>query len=155
MTAVPLLAALACLFVSAGMLRAETVHYVERGSDWRYFPGQTEASDPVDAWRQLGFDASSWSESAAPFGYGDPPLGTDLADETPSMRNNYLSVFLRKTFEVVNASHVDALEIEVDYDDGFVLWINWVELVRPNVPGDVGDPVAFDDTSEDLSLIHI
>ncbi|MBN1671119.1 MAG: hypothetical protein JXR37_08815, partial [Kiritimatiellae bacterium] len=41
---------------------------------------------------------------------------------------------------------VTRLEVDVDYDDGFILWINGHEVARVNVQGAVGEPVAYDET---------
>ena len=128
-------------------LHADPVTYIAPGSTWLYLPGLAEASTPAPDWREVDFDDDTWTASDAPFGYGDPPLGTDLAALQPPMRSNYLSLFLRKTFDVGDAGRVDSLEVDVNYDDGFILWINGVELIRPNMPGNVGDPVAYDDTA--------
>jgi len=45
---------------------------VQSNSNWRFVKGFAEASTPSSAWRQVGFDDSSWSNSRAPFFYGDP-----------------------------------------------------------------------------------
>src|SRR5439155_8312582 len=45
---------------------------VQSNSVWSFVKGTQEASDPTNAWRQLNYDDSSWSNSAAPFFFGDP-----------------------------------------------------------------------------------
>lgn len=127
---------------------SDTFQAIDRGSQWRYLPGLSEASSPdVGAWRELDFDDSSWSLGQAPFGYGDPPLGTDLSTTVPPMGGNYSSVFLRQKFTLTDASAINQLTLDVDYDDGFAIWINGEELYRINLPGGEGDPLAFDDTA--------
>jgi len=121
-------------------LAADPVTWVERGSTWRYFRGQSEASSPdPTAWRAVAFNDASWSPSRAPFGYGETPLGTDLAALVPPMEDNYSTLFLRQTFEVANPAAVVTLEASVDYDDGFRVWINGVEVASDNAP----EPPAF------------
>ncbi|MBN1670860.1 MAG: lamin tail domain-containing protein [Kiritimatiellae bacterium] len=131
-------------YVNALMLRAFNVHgsepKVPRGAVWRYRKGTAEASAPVSAWRVVGFDDSAWSSGAAPFGYGDGPYGTTLAD----MEDTYSSVFLRTIFVVDNPSLVNGVELGAFYDDGFVMWINGREVARVNVAGVPGSPVAHD-----------
>ena len=39
---------------------AQEVVYIETSSSWRWRPGLSEASDPREAWRETGFDDSSW-----------------------------------------------------------------------------------------------
>jgi PKD repeat protein len=122
---------------------AQEVVYIEPASSWRWRPGDSEASEPREAWRESAFDDSSWLSGPAPFGYGDPPFGTDLSEADPPMRRNYTSVYLRHTLEIPNPALVVALEASVDFDDGFILWINGVEVASENAPADP----AFDERS--------
>ena len=102
---------------------------------WRVAKGQAEASSPIAAWRQPGFDDTGWSSSPAPFYFGDPynsaaNPGTLLND----MPGNYTSIYLRRQFNVENASAITNLLLNAQSDDGFVAWINGVEVARINLP---------------------
>ena len=104
---------------------------VEVGEDWRFFRGTEEptpnqAGNPTLDWTQIGFDDSGWEIGATGIGYGDGDDATILSD----MRNNYVSVYLRYPFEVAEASALRALSLRVDYDDGFVAYLNGVEIAR-------------------------
>jgi len=110
---------------------------VQSNSNWRFVKGFAEASTPSSAWRQLGFDDSSWSNSQAPFFYGDPYtnfpagiFGTQLTD----MRSNYSTIFLRQNFVVNGRGAITDLVINHQSDDGFIAWLNGVEVWRYNVP---------------------
>jgi hypothetical protein len=111
--------------------------FVEVEDEWRYFKGTREPSAPAGAWREAGFDDSEWLRGRGPFGYGEPDLGTVLDD----MRFSYSSVYLRKTFEVAAPSEVDRLILEVDYDDGYVAYLNGAEVARGDISG---NPPPFD-----------
>jgi len=113
---------------------------VARGAQWRYYKGTAEVSEPACEWARSVFDDSAWAEGAAPMGYCDSGWtgGTELTD----MRGNYSSVLLRREFEVGDPTAVQELRIEVDYDDGFILWLNGEECARINVPGEPGTPVS-------------
>ena len=92
--------------------------------------GTQEASNPTSAWRQLGFAESGWSSGAMPFWYGDVlPGGTQLT----GMLNVHTTVFFRKTFTVANPTQIGELLLQVKVDDGFIAWINGVEVARYNV----------------------
>ncbi len=115
-------------------LDAKTV-LIQSNSYWFFVKGINEASSPTNAWRMLGFDDAGWSNSPAPFFYGDPysngvPAYTLLDD----MRSNYTSVYLRKTLVVPNASGITNLFLRAQIDDGMIVWINGVEVLRTNVP---------------------
>lgn len=114
----------------------ETVEtLVPRGARWRHLEGRSEASTPTWLWRSPEHDDSSWAEGAAPFGYGDPPYGTLLAD----MMGSHSTVFLRRSFGAPEGAVVSSLAILADYDDGFIAWINGVEVARAGAPE--GEPL--------------
>ena len=119
---------------------AQGATLIPTGATWKWRPGRTEASTPTSAWRLLGFNESEFVSAPAPFWHGDVlPGGTDI----PDMQNNYLSVFLRKTFVVSNRSEISALRLTALVDDGFVAWLNGVEVLRVGVPGEPGSAVGI------------
>ena len=62
-----------------------------------------------------------------PLGYGD--VG-NLTLNTPitGMQQNYTNIFLRKTFTIAPGQIPSQLSIRSTSDDGFVMWINGVEV---------------------------
>jgi hypothetical protein len=50
------------------------------------------------------------------------------------MRNSYSTYFLRRHFSVDAVALMEGLELNIDYDDGFVVWLNGVEVLRVNAP---------------------
>jgi len=104
-------------------------------STWKYIKGTAE---PPASWKNRTFDDGAWSTGEAPIGYGEPDIVTDLDD----MRGNYRSFYARKEFEIPNPASVDDLVLYVNSDDGFVAYLNGVEVARYNV---TGNPPAHDD----------
>jgi hypothetical protein len=109
---------------------------VPRAAPWKLLKGTRPAPE---SWRESGFDDASWAGGAAPFGYGDPPFGTALDDMEKTVgkaaaRPGYTTLYLRKSFEVADPERVAAAEVAVDYDDGFVLWLNGKEALAANGP---------------------
>jgi hypothetical protein len=121
------------------LLDARTI-LVQSNSAWLFIKGLAEASTPPDAWRQRQFDDSSWSNSLAPFYFGDPyPTpgnpGTLLSDMA---NNGYSSIYLRQRIVIGNPSAVTNLLLTYQCDDGLIAWINGFEVFRTNMPsGDV------------------
>ncbi len=106
------------------------------GDEWRYFKGTQE---PPVAWNQRGFlPGAGWLSGFAGIGYGDGDDATILDD----MQGNYPSVFCRREFEV--GPFVKALRLRIDYDDGFVAYINGVEVARSTSLAAPGAPLAWD-----------
>jgi len=108
------------------------LNLVPEGSTWKYFKGRSEPSTTPGAWRQLGFDDSAWLTGTATIGYGEDFLATILTD----MRNNYSTIYLRKTFNVADLDAFDKLIIDVKYDDGVNLWLNGKLAFSDNVSGE-------------------
>jgi hypothetical protein len=117
--------------------------FIEVGDDWRYLKGTSEASTPIDAWRQQGFDDSGWLVGPSGFGYGDGDDATLLDD----MQGNYVSLFIRKTFTVTDPSALTQLTLEIDHDDGFVGYLNGTEVARRQM-GNPGDSVYYDSLAD-------
>ena len=117
---------------------------VKRGDQWRYLKG---TQSPPATWKDPGFNDAGWLEGPSGFGYGDDDDATVLNDmQQTATQAGYLTVYLRKTFTVTNPTAVDNLIFRVDYDDGFVAYLNGVEVARDNV---TGTPPAFNQTAVD------
>ena len=123
-----LLAFTLCLFAEG----VPAVEIFSTNSVWRFRKGTTEASTPNTAWRARTFNdsAAGFADALAPFWYGDVrDGGTWLTD----MQTNYTCIFLRHAFTVGNASEASSLRLRAFSDDGFIAWINGVEVARTNV----------------------
>src|SRR5690349_8880669 len=116
---------------------ADTV-IVSRGVQWHYHKG---TNAPQTLWRTMesvDLDAT-WRLGPGGFGYGDNDDATILSD----MRNLYTTVFIRYEFDINTPLDPAAfLRLVVNYDDGFVAYLDGAEIARANVAGAVGSPVA-------------
>ncbi len=117
---------------------------VRAGDTWRYSHGDVA---PRPTWFRSDFDDSRWSEGPSGLGYGDG----DDATELPAMRGNYASLFTRHSFEVDSPESFASLILRVDYDDGFVAYLNGKEVARANlgVPGETIDFDRFADSAHE------
>ncbi len=106
-----------------------TVILINEADSWRFFRG---ISPPPPAWKENGFDDSGWESGPGGFGYGDNDDRTVLRD----MQNNYTTVFIRKTFSLPSPEILKRLILNVRVDDGFVAYLNGVEVARVNVDGE-------------------
>ena len=105
----------------------------ESDENWRWRPGETEASNPIDKWRKSDFqEDDSWSEASLPIGYGSV-RGLDIATEISGMRNNFTSIFLRNRISIAPGEVPQQLQIRYSVDDGMILWINGVKCLSYNV----------------------
>ncbi|UCG47810.1 MAG: choice-of-anchor D domain-containing protein, partial [Phycisphaerales bacterium] len=99
----------------------------EEGDYWRYFKGY---STPATGWNAIGFNDADWLLGRTGIGYGDGDDNTNLTD----MEDHYVTVYMRYTFWVDYPEQVTNLAFTVDYDDGFVAFINGGEVAREGVP---------------------
>lgn len=112
----------------------ETVVY--DSMKWRYWPG---TSDPGDGWHTAAFNDNAWGLGRGGIGYAD---GDDR-----TIINPVLSVFLRKKFTISNRDKIKDALLHIDYDDGFIAYLNGVEIARAMMPGGT---VAFNQSSAGL-----
>lgn len=98
---------------------------VDAASSWKYAPG----SSSLDSnWRNLSFTASGWSSGNAGIGFGDGDDATTISIGA--------SVMMRKTFTIPDTSQILKGVLMMDYDDGFVAYLNGVEIARANLGQD-------------------
>jgi len=116
-----LITLLLCSSIISSLAQVDHWESVVLASDtWKYFPG---VSNPGAAWNTSAFNDAAWSSGPGGFGYGDGDDGTTLAQPV-------LSVFLRTKFTITDLSKIDRIRLYVDYDDGFAVYINGVEVAR-------------------------
>ncbi len=77
------------------------------------------------------FNDAAWTSGATGLGFGTADLGLNLQ---ASMLNENASAFVRLPFVVDNPADFARLTLRLKYDDGFVAWINGVEIARGNAP---------------------
>jgi parallel beta-helix repeat protein len=104
--------------------------FVSAGDTWKFFRGRSPASAPPEAWTDPNFDDSAWEAGPSGFGFSDDDDATVLDD----MRGQYVTVYVRKEFTVVSPIPAGALELTIDYDDGFIAYLNGREVARRGMP---------------------
>ncbi|HEV8421101.1 MAG TPA: DUF1800 family protein, partial [Actinomycetota bacterium] len=111
---------------------------VPSGAVWSYQKGT--AAPPAN-WRMPDYNDSLWPTGPAGFGYGDLDDVTVLDD----MLGNYTTVYIRHKFTLTaeDIAAIDNLVFSINYDDGFVAYLNGTEIARRNAPGPAGSFVAF------------
>ncbi|MEN8251615.1 MAG: CotH kinase family protein, partial [Bacteroidota bacterium] len=103
---------------------------IDRGDECKYIIPSSEL--PTD-WSSNGFNDTSWDTGNTGLGYGDN-------DDQTIVPAGTRSVFVRSHFFVSNPADLAELILDIDYDDGFVAYINGVEIARANING---TPPAF------------
>lgn len=98
----------------------------------------------TEGWETKEFDDSTWAEASSGVGY-DIAFGEDSYHELigeggnvlTQMRGINATCYIRFPFQVEDVSEVQRMMLGMKYDDGFVAYLNGVEVARdlaPNVP---------------------
>lgn len=106
------------------------------GSEFKYIVPDSELSTD---WTSLDFNDEDWGDGVSSIGYGD--------DDDATVTASVASVYMRKTFTIVDLSVIEALLLHMDYDDGFVAYLNGQEVARSLM---TGIPPAFNQLSDGL-----
>ncbi|MDB4488484.1 CotH kinase family protein [Akkermansiaceae bacterium] len=87
-------------------------------------------------WQNVGFNDGTWIQGTTGVGYErssgyDAAINTDIEGQ---IYNQQTSVYLRIPFSVTAVSEISDLELLLQYDDGFVAYLNGVEVARDRAP---------------------
>jgi len=113
---------------------------------WKYWVATT--SGPATNWNLTDFQDLNWSSGTGGIGYADNDDGTVIpSSPTP------LAVFIRKTFEIKDTSKIASAMLNMDYDDGFVAYLNGTEIARANLGTD-GVSTSFNTFATDHEALN-
>ena len=105
-----------------GINHWETV--VQSGDSCTYL---LPSAEPPATWTDIGYNDSSWGIGPMGVGYADGDDSTVIA--------NTVSVCLRAQFNIIDTSVVQEAILSMDYDDGFVAYLNGTEIGRGYLTG--------------------
>ncbi len=107
---------------------------ISRGDEWKYLVGLLE---PPAGWKEIGFPDSSWERGPTGIGYGD--------NDDATVIDSVITVYFRKSFVLGDVQSVIRAILDIDFDDGFVAYLNGVEFARENISG---YPPTFEQEAE-------
>lgn len=110
---------------SAQLDHWETILY--DSTTWKY---QVPNASTPNNWQATGFNDAAWTSAKGGFGFGDN-------DDFTILPNNSSAVFLRRSFNINDLSSILALALHIDYDDGYVAYLNGTEIGRNGIPNGV------------------
>src|SRR5437016_387932 len=148
--AVPMLAQ-GTLTVQVGSPPSAPTPLVNHGDLWRYHKG---TNAPQAGWRTIS-DASldlTWASGNGGIGYADNANETSLCQTLlTDMTNRYTTIYLRRSFLITNTADSNLhLSLTMDWDDGFVAYLDGVEIKRALAPGAAGVETAYPNVATGL-----
>lgn len=108
---------------------------VREGNVARYLIPSTNLAD---TWISADYSDANWQNGILGIGYGD-------GDDQTQVPYGTISVFTRIRFEVANLATVTQMLMHIDFDDGYVAYLNGREISRENLTGNA--PLPFDLTA--------
>lgn len=111
---------------------AVTTDGIPFGSAWTFW----DTGEAPAGWKQTSFDDAGWSMGEAPLGFGEYNLVTNT-------QPGGMTLYARHAFELSEIDPADVTQVvaRVLYDDGYVVYLNGVEVGRRNMPS---GPVTYD-----------
>ncbi|MCC6234437.1 MAG: hypothetical protein IT580_17475 [Verrucomicrobiales bacterium] len=138
---------LAGWLLGGGSIMAAVMPLVTHDNPWAYHKG-TQA--PAVDWKTVPEEAldTSWLHGRGGFGYADSAAETDRClTLLPDMKGGYTTLYARQTFRLAEAlDSTQRLVLTVDWDDGFVAWLDGRFLVGVNHASGTNEP-AFTSTA--------
>src|SRR5438132_8250482 len=132
------------LSVQVGTPPSPPTPLVNHGDLWRYHKG---TNAPQAGWRSIS-DASldtTWANGDGGIGYADNANETSLCPTLlTDMRNFYTTAYLRRSCQITNTVDPNLrLLLTMDWDDGFVAYLDGAEIQRALAPGAAGVEPAY------------
>ncbi len=106
-----------------------TDYPLSAGTDWNYLDNGT-CLDGTN-WKDVSFNDNNWNFGPAPLGYGDA-MNTTIS-YGPDANNKYVTYYFRRSLNVELAKLTDTVIFSLRRDDGAVVYVNGVELIRDNM----------------------
>ncbi len=107
---------------------------ITKKSVWKY---TDDGVDRGTAWRNLGYDDSTWKSGAGILGYNQGDETTVLYNGGAVQNRRYVSHYFRKSLTVSDSSRITGLTLSLLRTDGAVVYVNGVEaLPRQHADGD-------------------
>ena len=99
--------------------------FVEAGTRWRYWDtGVTPAPD----WASRDYHDDAWAQGLARLGWG-------LDGEETALQSGRITHYFRQAFSVNNPALYETLVLQLQRDDGAIVYLNGFEILRSNMAG--------------------
>jgi predicted phosphodiesterase len=126
---------LRAVFLSLALLIpafAEDTSLVKVTDFWRVIGVSTNSTEPQPNWTELDYNDSSWPLLQS--GFVTSFVFVPGAAEQTVLPQNVVTYCFRKTFEVADPGLLKLLALRIDYESGFVAYLNNVEISRRSLP---------------------
>ncbi|HRO71597.1 MAG TPA: hypothetical protein PK951_14500, partial [Chitinophagaceae bacterium] len=109
--------------------------FIQYQSNWKYLADNTRPAN----WETPAFNDAAWPAGNGHFGYGDGdettciPSGGSGTLCSPT-GDKWITTYFRKTINIPNPNDFSSFRLNLVRDDGAVVYVNGVEVLRSNMP---------------------
>jgi hypothetical protein len=109
---------------------------IDEGDPVKYFFNQSDNNlEGVTDWMMPRYDDSGWEDGFNAVGYNANQI-TEVPDT-----GDQGAIYTRfRRFGLPNAASITSMTIRIDYDDGVIVWLNGVEVLRSQMTTDAAVP---------------
>lgn len=143
----------AAIAVTSNTLPTGPRTLIPRGAVWRYSDlGAEPAAVGGLTWRDPGFPAGTWSAGPAVLGFAGASTVNPVATQTRryvtgNSGPQVTTTYFRHEFNLDATNSQSDLVLEILRDDGAVIYLNGVEILRENMPA---GPITYDTWSASI-----
>ncbi len=123
------------LFSSSIYAQVSVIPY---GSSWKYW-ANTQANFQTN-WQTVAYNDAAWPSGNGELGYGDGDESTCIPAASPvagtlclPTGNKWPAYYFRKVVNIPDPTVYTNFSFNIDRDDGFVVYVNGVEVSRENI----------------------
>lgn len=103
---------------------------ISEGDSWLYFD---DHGVPNEAWTTNSSSSKNWKTGTSPLGYGSTNLNTKIGfGDNPN--DKHITKYFKKSFRLDNPHEFLMYELNIQRDDGVVIYLNGYEIWRNNMP---------------------
>ncbi len=117
------------VFSSSPTILSQT-KVISQGDEWRYYDSETPL--PNDWFKNQNI-SESWKRGITPLGYGDDIIVTTISYGSDP-ENKHITKYFQKTFLLEDPYAHLIYKLNVQRDDGIVVYLNGHEVMRNNMP---------------------
>lgn len=116
------------LFIICDLFAQENI--ISKGDDWLYYDQKPLL--PFN-WYSDNSISQNWKEGVSPLGYGDRKVKTIINfGDDPKKKD--ITKYFKKTFQIKDPYKYLIYKLNVQRDDGIVVYLNGKEVMRNNMP---------------------
>ncbi|PIA81214.1 hypothetical protein BFR04_14835 [Gaetbulibacter sp. 4G1] len=106
------------------------VKIIKTGDEWEF---NDDGIEPPKDWIKQKNIINNWKTGASPLGYGSSLIKTTVSYGSDS-ENKHITKYFKKTFIVDDPYAYLIYKLNVQRDDGIVIYLNGHEVMRDNMP---------------------